>query len=266
MLKPEINHPEIWLNEFPHPIHDGHKYDRGHALIYAAPKLTGATRLAAGACSRVGAGLVSVLAPTNPDIYRTTLPADIMVREDMPFDQSKINVVIGGSGGMIVEHRDALLDNIFNTPRIFDADAIPGFTDFSYLDENCVLTPHDGEFTRSFPKLGGAREEMAVLAAKSAGAVIVLKGQKTIIAHPDGRWVINDHASPYLAKAGTGDVLAGMITGLVAQKMPIFEACCAAVWMHGDAAIRVGPGLIAGDIPKMIPEILGDLLGGPHNA
>jgi hydroxyethylthiazole kinase-like uncharacterized protein yjeF len=262
----EINGPDFWLDVFPHPRPNGHKYDRGHALIFGAPELTGATRLAAGACSRIGAGLVTVLAPMSPDVYRFTLPADIMVREKIPSDLTKINVVLGGSGGLLLEHRDALLDNLFQTPRIFDADAIPGAKEFSYLDENCVLTPHDGEFARSFSDLGGAREEMAVLAAKAAGAVIVLKGAKTIVAHPDGRMIVNDHASPYLAKAGTGDVLAGMITGLIAQKMPIFEACCAAVWMHGEAAIRFGPGLIASDIADLIPKILSDLLEGLHKA
>lgn len=262
MSNTEINHPDIWLSEFPYPKRDEHKYDRGHALIYAAPKLTGATRLAATACSRIGAGLVSVLAPTNSDTYRTTLPADIMVREEMPIDRSKINVVLGGSGGMLVEHRDALLDNIFKTPRIFDADAIPGSADFPFLNENCVLTPHQGEFARAFPDYSGSREDKASDASKNSGAIIVLKGPTTTISHPDGRLIVNDHASPYLAKAGTGDVLAGMIAGLIAQKMPVFEACCAAVWIHGDAAIRFGPGMVASDIPELIPKILSVLLKG----
>lgn len=183
-----------------------------------------------------------------------------MVLEDPPSERAKINVVLGGPGGMLVEHRDALLDNSFQTPRIFDANAIPDHTDFSFLDENCVLTPHSGEFGRSFPSIWGTLEERAVEAAKTAGSIIVLKGSRTMIAHPDGRLVINDHASPYLAKAGTGDVLAGLLSGLIAQKMPIFEACCAAVWIHGEAGLRIGPGLIASDIPDIIPEILKGLV------
>ena len=105
---------------------------------------------------------------------------------------------------------------------------------------------------------------MAFEAAKACGAIVVLKGFKTIIAAPNGRIIVNSHASPYLAKAGTGDVLAGMITGLIAQGMPGFEASCAAVWIHGEAALRFGPGLIASDISGLVPEILKELMGpGP---
>jgi hydroxyethylthiazole kinase-like uncharacterized protein yjeF len=257
-----LNGPDIWSEAIPRPATDGHKYDRGHVLIFGAPKLTGATRLAAASCSRIGAGLVSVLAPLNGDIYRATLPADIMVRDEMPSDRARINVALGGSGGLLIEHRDALLDNYFQTFRVFDAGAIPKSSDFSFLDGGCVLTPHDGEFARSFPEISGSREQMATKAARTSGAIVMLKGSQTMIAHPDGRTVVNDHASPYLAKAGAGDVLAGMVAGLIAQKMPIFEACCAAAWIHGEAAIRFGPGLIASDIPDLIPGILRNLLGG----
>lgn len=255
-----INTPDIWLDSFPRPAPNGHKYNRGHALIFAAPSLTGATRLAAGGCSRIGAGLVSVLAHGNGDIYRATLDADLMVSDGRGINVDKISVVMGGSGGMRDQDYHALLENRYDCPRIFDADAIPHFQDFSKLDSHCVLTPHGGEFARKFPELSGDRADMAMNAAKATGAVMVLKGAETIIAHPDGRMIVNNHASPYLAKAGTGDVLAGMITGLIAQGMPIFEACCAAVWMHGDAALRFGPGLIATDIIDTIPVILADIL------
>jgi hydroxyethylthiazole kinase-like uncharacterized protein yjeF len=260
MTRPRINAPKLWLETFPKPTVDGHKYQRGHALIFASPELTGATRLAASACSRIGAGLVTVISPQNAGIYRSTLPADIMVREELPPKSSRITAVLGGSGGVLVEHRDALLDNIFETPRVFDADAIPQAADFYFLDSECVLTPHEGEFERCFPDLKGTREQRALNAAEQCGAVIVLKGPRTIIAHPDGRHVVNEHASPYLAKAGTGDVLAGMIAGIIAQGMPIFDACCAAVWMHGEAAISFGPGLISSDIPDLVPHILRTLL------
>lgn len=253
------NIPALWRDDFPRPNTDGHKYDRGHALICGAPSLTGATRLAATACSRIGAGVVSVWAPSNGDIFRSTLPADLMVQEKMPSDRSKVNVVLGGSGGLLPEHRDALLDNVFGSTRVFDADAIPHADDFTSLDENCVLTPHAGEFNRAFGKLDDGLAGAAGTAARRSGAIMVLKGPQTMIAHPDGRLVQNAHASPYLAKAGTGDVLAGMIAGLIAQKMPIFEACCAAVWIHGEAAILFGPGLVASDIPDLIPSILRDI-------
>lgn len=255
-----VNTPDIWLACFPRPALNGHKYNRGHALIFAAPSLTGATRLAAGACSRIGAGLVSVLAHGNGDIYRSALDADIMVTKRQGINADKIAVAMGGSGGMHDQDYHALLENRYESPRVFDADAIPHFQDFSKLDNQCVLTPHGGEFARKFPNLKGDRADMAVNAAKATGAIVVLKGAETIIAHPDGRRIVNEHASPYLAKAGTGDVLAGMITGLIAQGMPVFEASCAAVWVHGDAAIRFGPGLIATDIIDTIPAILADIL------
>lgn len=255
-----FNMVDIWLDAFPRPALDGHKYNRGQALIFGAPLLTGATRLAAGGCSRIGAGLVSILANGNGDIYRSTLDADIMVNDTQSVNAEKVSVVLGGSGGMHDAHYHALLDNEYDCPRVFDADAIPHPQDFEKLDSQCVLTPHEGEFALKFPHLSGDKVEMAVSAAKATGAIVVLKGAETIIAHPDGRKVVNDHASPYLAKAGTGDVLAGMITGLIAQDMPIFEACCAAVWMHGEAGKRFGAGLIASDIIDLIPVILSDIL------
>ena len=142
--------------------------------------------------------------------------------------------------------------------RVLDADAI--VSKLSGLDENCILTPHQGEFERAFGRLEGSRSEQAQAAARLSGALVVLKGAETIIAHPDGRFAINTHASPWLAKAGTGDVLAGMIAGLLAQGMPSFESALAAVWIHGEAGIEIGPGLIAGDIPEAIPGILRKLL------
>lgn len=264
------NTPEIWLADFPRPSLTGHKYDRGQAVIYGAPSLTGATRLAAGACSRIGAGLVTVLARDNGDIFRATLDADIMVSDAQTINGGRIKVILGGSGGIVDADYRALMENRYGCARVFDADALPLAQDFEKLDEQCVLTPHDGEFARTFPKLSGRhlsgrhlsgdRVEMALEAAKITGSVMVLKGAQTIIARPDGRWVMNEHASAYLAKAGTGDVLAGLITGLIAQGMPIFEACCAAVWMHGEAGIRFGAGLIATDIIDLMPAILSDIL------
>ena len=267
-----INRPEIWLDCLPRPALNGHKYNRGQALIYGAPSLTGATRLAASGCSRIGAGLVTVRAHRNGDIYRMSLGPDLMVVDGQVKDSQKINVVLGGSGGIYDQHHRLLLENKYQCPRVFDADAIPTHQDFSKLDEQCVLTPHLGEFMRMFPQQTDDKVVMAMMASKASGAIVVLKGAETVIAHPNGRTVINNHASPYLAKAGTGDVLAGMISGLIAQGMPLFEACCAAVWMHGEAAIRFGPGLIAPDIIDQIPNILTDLftvkkhpINNPHS-
>jgi hydroxyethylthiazole kinase-like uncharacterized protein yjeF len=254
------NSPELWLSVFPKPLTEGHKYDRGSAIIFGAPELTGATRLAASACSRIGAGLTTVIAKEKADIYRETLPADIMVKENLPEEIDKITVVLGGSGGIKPENLELLLNNHCQSARVFDADAIPTEENFRYLDDNCVLTPHHGEFSKAFPNIKGKAPDMALHAASVSGAYIILKGSQTIIAAPDGNFVINDHASPYLAIAGTGDVLAGMVAGLIAQGMPVFEACCAATWLHGEAALRFGPGLVASDIPDMMPQILRELL------
>ena len=256
-LRKEINSPNIWLDVFPRPLIDGHKYHRGHVGIYGAPELTGASRMAAAACNRIGAGLVTVVANENADVYRATLPPDIMVRPDLP---KTVNVALGGSGGIDQERLNQLhkLSNL--QARVFDADALQPQTDFRNLDSRCVLTPHVGEFERLFGPIENGLVDTAANAAKASGAIIVLKSSNTIIAHPDGRLVSETPTSPYLAKAGTGDVLAGLIAGLLAQSMPHFEACCAAVWIHGDAGIRIGAGLVASDIEKIIPSILKDIL------
>ncbi|MEP0945090.1 MAG: ADP/ATP-dependent (S)-NAD(P)H-hydrate dehydratase [Rhizobiaceae bacterium] len=255
----ETNSPELWQSALPVPSADDNKYHRGYVAIYAAPELTGATRLAASACNRIGAGLVSVVAEKNADIYRTCLPPDIMVPTSRP---AKSSVLLGGSGGISENHFRELLGARNVRARIFDADALPADFNFDQLDESCILTPHFGEFGRVFGPVNGDPAGAALRAAKLCGAHVVLKSARTIIASPDGRIVANDHASPYLAKAGTGDVLAGLIAGLVAQGMPHFLATSAAVWIHGEAAIRFGPGFVASDIPEMVPAILRHLLAG----
>ncbi len=261
-----INDPSLWQHLLPRPAVDGHKYHRGYAAVLAAPELTGATRLAVTACNRIGAGLVSVIAEQRSDVYRTSLPADIMVQEKIP---EKTSVCLGGSGGIVPSHLDYLLRGQSLKARIFDADAMPTPQQFKWLDHNCILTPHFGEFQRAFgnnSKNSDDGEDIEHLteaardASRRSGAVLVLKLPKTVIAHPDGRTIVNHHTSPYLAKAGTGDVLAGLICGLVAQSMPPFEASAAAVWIHGEAALRFGPGLIASDIAGQVPGILQDLL------
>ncbi|MCD8496929.1 MAG: NAD(P)H-hydrate dehydratase [Alphaproteobacteria bacterium] len=211
------------------------------ALIHAAPELTGATRLAAESCARIGAGMVTVLSPPKVlDVYRIALPPHIVVRGDIKWWDDRVNAVLYGPGGM------ASVPRLRDVPTVIDADGLGRLP--KKLHERCVLTPHEGEFARAFPEIKGSREERALAAAQKTGAIIVLKGAETLIAHPDGRVTINRHASPYLATAGAGDVLAGMITGLCAQGMEPYLAACAAVWMHGDAAIKIGPGLVAPDL------------------
>ncbi|MAZ75829.1 MAG: NAD(P)H-hydrate dehydratase [Micavibrio sp.] len=250
------NSPKLWQNLLPIPDKNSHKYERGHAVILASDSLTGATRLATDACSRMGAGLVSVVAHEKGDVYRATLSADIMVTEEAPENLKKVTAILGGCGGLPEELRPYLYNKTYDVVRVFDANAIPLTDQWAVLDENCILTPHEGEFVYVFGEITGSREEVALDAAQKTGAIVVLKGGETIIAAPDGRVVINEHASPYLAKAGTGDVLAGMIAGLAAQGVRPFEAACAAIWIHGEAGLQIGSGLVAGDIINTLPAVL----------
>lgn len=254
------NKPENWQHLIPRPDGQSHKYRRGHAIIFAAPELTGATRLAAEACSRIGAGLVTVLAGKSADIYRTTLPADIMVHEQSSEAIKGVTAMLGGAGGIRPVDRSKLYATPNAATRIFDAGALPTQEEFSSLDPRCILTPHEGEFDKTFGDSSDDRPARALEAAARSNAIVVLKGARTLIANPDGRLVENTHSSPYLAKAGTGDVLAGMITGLAAQGMEPFDAACAAVWIHGDAGLKIGPGLVATDIASTLPKVLKELL------
>lgn len=240
----------LWSASLPCKEGGGHKYQYGHALIYAAPKLTGATRLAAVACARMGAGLTTVLSTQETEeIYKSSLPPHLMTRADLGWWDERITARLYGSGGLAVNP-----DYGRDIPTLLDADAINHLPDS--LSKNYVLTPHEGEFTRAFPDILGSKVEKAQRAAAQINANIVLKGETTIIASPNGDIVENTHSSACLATAGTGDVLAGMIVGLMAQGMPPFEASCAAVWIHGEASIRIGAGLVASDIEAEIPAIL----------
>ncbi len=251
------NTTDLWLKAFPFKSGDKHKYDYGHALIYAAPELTGATRLAAGAAARIGAGLVTVISPQEmANVYRTALPPHIMVRDDLDWWDQRVTAVLYGPGGVSV--KPVIRPGVVT---VLDAGALlhPLLSGKGIKGGGLILTPHEGEFARAFPDIKGSREERAIAAAYQSGAVVVLKGQETVIAHPDGSCMVNEHASPYLATAGTGDVLAGIITGLAAMSMEPFMAACTAVWIHGDCARRFGPGLVATDLELFILRVLQSL-------
>lgn len=252
------NSPALWQSHLPRPLPDGHKYQRGHTVILGADLYTGATRLAAEACSRAGSGLVTVLSDAQAQAYRMTLPADIMVREGSLDAINRPTTLLAGPGGCSDAQAALLESSAPGLAVVLDADAIRLRPALPHA--TCILTPHDGEFARFFGEIGDDRTASACRAAQETGSIIVLKGPETVIAAPDGQCALNTHASPYLAKAGTGDVLAGLIAGLAAQGMPAFEAACAGVWMHGEAGQRAGPGLIPQDLTAALPAILRESL------
>lgn len=271
-----VNRPDLWLPALPWARLDQHKYDRGHAMISGGPLMTGAARLAARAALRAGAGMVSVAVPIdNAVVYKVSLVGVIVqpVRDTAAYaeiiEDKRVNACLVGPGngvsGPTREHALAALRA--EKAVVLDADALTVFEDsrdllFSTIKGPCLMTPHAGEFARLFDSSGDKVSDARAAAAQS-GAVVLLKGADTVIAAPDGRVVINDNAPAELATAGAGDVLAGIVTGLIAQGMDIFDAACAATWMHGAAAAVFGPGLIAEDLPEILPKVLGALR--PHN-
>ena len=265
-MSKQINRPQLWAEFLPIPPADADKYARGHVLILGATELTGATRLAATACARVGAGLVSVVATRRADVYRASLPPHVMVWDGVLHRPKRVSVILAGCGGADRQPLERILARSSGCHQVLDAGAIGAVMRHrAPTDRQRVITPHRGEFDRAFPDLGGTLEMRVLAAARLTSSLVVLKGRETVVAAPDDRLVINSRSSAWLASAGTGDVLAGLIAGLLAQGMPPFEACCAAVWMHAEAGIRFGPGLVAGDIPDQVPGLLTRLLAGRVN-
>ncbi|HKH97349.1 MAG TPA: NAD(P)H-hydrate dehydratase [Beijerinckiaceae bacterium] len=272
-----VNHPDLWTAGLPRPSVEGHKYGRGHALVLSGDAThTGAARLAAGAALRAGAGLVTVASPSDAlPVNAAHLTAVMLRRCNAPADLIEIlsdprfnAVAMGPALGIGQTTRDLVLAACAAGPAlVLDADALTSFAgDAAALGQalaaggsRAVLTPHDGEFARLFKGEvldPPSKLERARRAAARMGAVLVLKGPDTVIAAHDGRAAINENGSPYLATAGSGDVLTGLVAGLLAQGMPPFEAACAAVWLHAEAGARFGPGLIATDLPELLPGVL----------
>jgi ADP-dependent NAD(P)H-hydrate dehydratase / NAD(P)H-hydrate epimerase len=263
------NGPALWLNDYPWPQPQDHKYKRGHVVIAAGGVLTGAGRLAARAAGRAGAGLVTVAAPPAAwPVYAGALTSAIVRPVGRPEEFAALiadprvkGIVLGPGAGVAPETRQTVLAALATGhAAVIDADAITSFADspqtlFAAIRGPTVLTPHDGEFARLFAAEGD-RLTRARRAAERAGAVIVLKGADTVIAAPDGRAALNTNAPPDLATGGTGDVLAGLIAGLLAQGLEPFLAAAAACWLHGEAAHEFGPGLVAEDLIDALPVVL----------
>jgi len=270
------NDPGLWRAALPALHADGNKYTRGHALVCGGYPTTGAARMAARAAARAGAGLTTIAVPEAAlPVYAAALTsimvAPVSALEDFDrllADRRYSGLLIGPGAGTLLTTGDttraqALAMLKTGRPTVLDADALTVFNDdpdalFHAIVGPCVLTPHDGEFARLFDTVGD-KLSRARGAARKSGAVIVLKGSDTVIAAPDGRAIINTNAPPTLATAGTGDVLAGIVLGLLAQGMPPFLAAAAAVWLHGAAATAFGPGLLAEDLPDLLPAVFRQL-------
>jgi len=287
-IKPQTfaNAPALWGGAFPHPDSRGHKYSRGHAVVVSGgASTTGAARLAARGALRAGAGLVTIASPREALAINAAESLAVMVRPvDGPAelgeflgDRRRNAVVLGPGGGVGPAMREEVLVALSSHAAVvLDADALTSFADHpDALAEairkrggNVVLTPHQGEFSRLFKQIyedhkSHSKLEKTRLAAEFCGAVVVYKGADTVVAAPDRRATIAENGPPSLATAGSGDVLAGIIGGLMAQGMEGFEAASAGVWLHGEAAAEFGPGLIAEDLPDMLPRVYRRLLGSP---
>ena len=283
-IKPRVsvNAPELWAESFPVPRVDGHKYSRGHAVVVSGGiSSTGAARLAARGALRAGAGLVTIASPREALAVNAAASLAVMVRavdgadELAAFlgDARRNAVVLGPGGGVGPQMRDLVLAALAGERAVvLDADALTSFAEeprtlmaaFAKRSKATLVTPHEGEFKRLFKVVSESapsKLEQARRAAQEARAIVLLKGPDTVVAAPDGRAAIADNAPPWLATAGSGDVLAGFAAGLLAQGMPDFEAAAAAVWLHGEAGNEAGPGLIAEDLPEVMPRVYRRLFG-----
>jgi hydroxyethylthiazole kinase-like uncharacterized protein yjeF len=272
------NIPQLWRAAFPLPRIDGHKYARGHAVLVSGDiAATGAARLAGRGALRAGAGLVTLASPRDALAVNATALTAVMVRgidtatefAELMADRRLNASVIGPGAGLGQRTRDFVLTALkAGCALVLDADALTSFADapdhlfeaIKAASSQVVLTPHEGEFPRLFSDMSNknplrSKLERVRIAASRAGAVVLLKGPDTVVASPDGRAAIASNAPPWLATAGSGDVLAGIIGGLLAQNVPAFEAASIGVWMHGEAGSEAGPGLIAEDLPEVLPAV-----------
>ena len=273
------NIPQLWRKALPVPQIDGHKYARGHAIVVSGDiAATGAARMAGRGALRAGAGLVTLASPRNALAVNAAALTAVMVRAidtvvefaELLTDK-RLNACVIGPGAGLGDRTRGFVLTALSAKRglVLDADALTSFADapdrlFEAIkathDPQVVLTPHEGEFPRLFSDISNKHPQRSKLervraAAERSGAIVLLKGPDTVVASPDGRAAIAANAPPWLATAGAGDVLSGMIAGMLAQGVPAFEAACIGVWMHGEAAREAGPGLIAEDLPEVLPAV-----------
>lgn len=271
------NCPALWKSKIPRPISSSYKHKRGHTLVFGGrADMSGAGRLAGYAALRIGSGLVTMLVPEMDLAVYAQKQMALMAKGYNNY-QTVLNFIgsknftafiVGPGNGVGLstrQHAFAVLRT--KQPAVLDADALTSFKDapialFKTLHENAVLTPHLGEFLALFPDLDPINDKIAAAmkAAKRTNSIVLLKGPDTVISSPNGVSFVNSHSSPYLATAGSGDVLAGIIAGLMAQGMRPFDAACSGAWLHGEAALRCGPGLIAEDLLNGIPKVLKKLV------
>ncbi|MFO1108549.1 MAG: NAD(P)H-hydrate dehydratase [Bradyrhizobium sp.] len=280
-IKPQTfeNGPDSWQASFPVPRMEGHKYARGHAVVVSGGlESTGAARLAARGALRAGAGLVTVASPRTALAVNAAALTAVMVRAvDTPIEfgeflgDRRFNACVIGPGVGIGQRTRDFVHTALSAQKhlVLDADALTSFAEApdrlfesikSSRDPQVVLTPHEGEFPRLFSDIsnknpGRSKLERVRDAAQRCGAVVLLKGADTVVAAPDGRATIASNAPPWLATAGAGDVLAGIVAAMLAQGVPAFEAASIGVWMHGEGAREAGPGLIAEDLPEVMPAV-----------
>ncbi len=277
------NTPQLWADAWPPTHSEQHKYQRGHALVFSGPiHATGAARLSAYAALRAGAGLVTLACPVDALTVAASHLTAVMIapwadRTDFDgiLDDTRKNAVVIGPGFGLGADTRVRVEQVLQRAAsvVLDADALTAFEShgehFVQLLQQAagqvVLTPHDGEYRRLF-HCDANRLERARHAARQTGAIVVLKGSDSVIADPTGRVAVNANAPPTLATAGSGDVLAGIICGLMAQQMPTFEAACCAVWMHSECANAFGEGLIAEDLADQLPAVITRLKGAQVDA
>ncbi len=270
---------ELWEADWQPRALAEHKYSRGHAVVLSGPiHATGAARLAAGGALRIGAGLVTVASPEDAVAANAAHLTAVMIAPlsgngnvaALLSDPRKNAILLGPGAGPGETTRDRVLQALASPAAVvLDADALSAFETKPKilfdainarmsrpLSRPVVLTPHEGEFSRLFGTFDANKLERARHAARESGAIVLLKGADTVIAAPDGRAAINDNAEPWLATAGSGDVLAGFVVGLLAQSVPGWQGACAATWIHGAASRICGPGLTAEDLPAAVPDVM----------